>query len=115
MIDLSSQLYFPNGSWFLYVLLTENNYYYVGMTLYPKERITNHFEGNGANFTKKNKPIEVVELYCLNLEDRELAYKQETLKAKEYRNLHGSDKAVGGKHHTLKIKKRLNESIKREH
>jgi predicted GIY-YIG superfamily endonuclease len=84
-------------SWFLYVLKCENGLFYIGISLYPEERIDNHFCGNGANFTKKNKPIEVIELYSLNEIDREIAYKEETRITRVYREKYGIDKVVGGK------------------
>lgn len=95
-------VYLYNGLWFLYVLFLENDYFYVGITLYPQERIDAHFKGIGANFTKKNKPISIAELYCLNISDRKLSYKNETLKTKEYRIKYGSDKVIGGKYLQLK-------------
>jgi predicted GIY-YIG superfamily endonuclease len=94
--------FLPNGFWFLYVLFLENDCYYVGITLYPQERIDAHFKGIGSNFTKRNKPINVVELYCLNISNRKLSYKNETLKTKEYRIKYGSNKVIGGKYLQLK-------------
>ena len=94
--------FLPNGYWFIYVLFLENNYYYIGITLYPKQRIDSHFTGLGANFTKKNKPKKVIELYCLNISDKKSSYKLETIKTREYRNKYGSDKVIGGKYLRLK-------------
>jgi predicted GIY-YIG superfamily endonuclease len=89
-------------TWYLYVLLLENDFYYIGITLYPQERILSHFNGLGANFTKRNTPKKLIELYSLNEFDRKLAYKQETLKTREYRKIYGGDKVIGGKYLTLK-------------
>jgi len=97
MFDINKNVFLNNNFWFLYVLFLENNCYYIGITLYPQKRITNHFLGKGANFTKKNKPINIVELYCLNISDRKACYKFEILKTKEYRIKYGSDKVIGGK------------------
>jgi predicted GIY-YIG superfamily endonuclease len=83
-------------------LICENDTYYIGITLYPYSRINSHFQQTGANFTKRNKPIKVCELYCLDLKDRKLSYKKETEKTKEYRLLYGSHKVVGGKYLILK-------------
>lgn len=87
----------PNTYWFIYTLFLENNFYYVGMTLYPKRRIMQHCIGFGANFTNKNKPINVIELYCTNIYDRKLAYNLEKLKAREYQNKYGKNMVIGGK------------------
>jgi len=96
-------------TWYLYALLLENDYYYIGITIKPQERILAHFKGEGANFTKKNTPIKLVELYSLNEVDRKLAYKQETLKTREFRNIYGSDKVIGGKYLSIKkVKTQLN-------
>ena len=92
-------------TWWLYSLLLEDGFYYVGITLYPDERISNHFNGRGANFTKRHRPVKVVELYSLNSEDREHCYKIETFRTKEYRIIYGRHKVIGGKH--LKLKKQI--------
>jgi len=89
-------------TWYLYVLLLENDYYYIGITIKPQERILAHFNGEGANFTKKNTPKKLVELYSLNEVNRKLAYKQETLKTREFRNIYGGDRVIGGKYLRLK-------------
>jgi predicted GIY-YIG superfamily endonuclease len=105
LIDFNFEDFKPNGCWFLYVLICENDTYYIGMTLYPNLRINSHFQGTGSNFTKRNKPIKVCELYCLDLVDRKLSYKKETEKTRQYRLLHGSHKVVGGKYLRLNKKK----------
>lgn len=94
-----------NNDWYLYVLKLERDFYYIGITLRPKNRIESHFKGEGANFTKRNIPKQIVELYCLNITDREISYKLETQKTKEYRLIYGCDKVIGGKYLHLKIKK----------
>jgi predicted GIY-YIG superfamily endonuclease len=104
--EISNKL-IPNFTWYLYVLLLVNEYYYVGITIKPEERILNHFDGKGANFTKRNAPIKLIELYSLNEIDRKSAYKKETLKTKEYRNIYGIDKVIGGKYLYFKKSKNI--------
>ena len=87
-----------NGYWYLYVLYLTNDYYYIGITLYPSRRINEHKVGKGANFTKRNPPLKMIECYCLNNSDRKLCYKLETAKTREYRLKYGDNKVVGGKH-----------------
>ena len=94
-----------NGLWFLYVLLCENDFYYVGITLYPERRLKQHFNREGANFTKRNKPKKIIEIECLNSKNRKDCYKKETLKTKEYRIKFGKDKVVGGKLLSLDLRK----------
>jgi hypothetical protein len=43
----------------IYILKLESDKYYVGRSLYPKNRILNHFKKNGSEFTKKYKPISI--------------------------------------------------------
>lgn len=47
---------------FVYVLRLFGDKYYVGKTISPNIRLKNHFNGKGSNWTKKYKPIEVLEL-----------------------------------------------------
>jgi hypothetical protein len=47
---------------FIYVLELENNKYYVGKTDNPQFRLESHFNSNGAAWTKKYKPIKILEL-----------------------------------------------------
>ena len=47
---------------FIYILQLENNKYYVGKTNKPNFRIAEHFDSNGSLWTKKYKPIKILEL-----------------------------------------------------
>ena len=47
---------------FIYVLELENNKYYIGKTNNPKFRLESHFNSNGSWWTKKYKPLNVIEL-----------------------------------------------------
>ena len=46
----------------MYILLCSNGQYYTGSTNDLERRMEQHLNGEGANFTKKNPPIEFV--YC---------------------------------------------------
>lgn len=46
---------------YIYVLKLENDKYYVGKTNNPIFRVNEHFNSNGCNWTKKYKPLEVIE------------------------------------------------------
>lgn len=46
---------------FIYIIECENNKYYIGRSINPKQRILKHFEQNGSEWTKKYKPIQVLE------------------------------------------------------
>lgn len=47
---------------FIYALKLENNKYYIGKTNNPSFRIESHFNTEGSSWTKKYKPIQVLEL-----------------------------------------------------
>ena len=60
------------GDKYVYVLELEKGRYYVGLAEDAKKRIEQHFNGEGAWFTKKFKPVKVVEVIpnCGYLEER---------------------------------------------
>ena len=60
-------------SYFVYILLTENNTYYCGYTDDVEKRFQKHKEGKAAKYTRANKPIKIVYR-------REFATKQEAMK-----------------------------------
>ena len=45
---------------FMYILCCYNGLYYTGSTKNLEKRLEEHQSGNGANFTKKNLPVELV-------------------------------------------------------
>lgn len=47
---------------YIYVLLLETNKYYIGKTENPTIRIDSQFNGNGSYWTKKYKPIQIIEI-----------------------------------------------------
>ena len=44
----------------IYTLELENGKYYVGKSKNPEQRISQHFKGDGCEWTKLNKPISIV-------------------------------------------------------
>lgn len=50
------------GYW-VYVLLLENNRYYIGSTGNLAQRLHQHLSGNGSKATKRSRPREVVQVY----------------------------------------------------
>lgn len=86
-----------DGNWYLYVLYLTNDYYYVGISLYPSRRLNEHNIGKGANFTKRNPPLKMLECYSLHNSDRKICYKLENEKTKEYRLKYGANKVIGGR------------------
>ena len=47
---------------YMYILKCSNSTYYTGSTKYLERRILQHQSGEGANYTKKYLPVELV--YC---------------------------------------------------
>ena len=47
---------------FIYILELENKKYYVGKTTNPDFRLEQHFNNSGSQWTKKYKPIKILEL-----------------------------------------------------
>ncbi len=56
---------------YIYILELENNKYYVGKTNNIDVRIEEHFNNNGASWTKKYKPIRILEIIpdCDNFDE----------------------------------------------
>ena len=46
----------------IYVLKLEKGKYYVGKTNNPRFRLENHFNSNGSQWTKKYKPLKIIEI-----------------------------------------------------
>ena len=81
---------------YVYSLNLKNGKKYVGMTSNPEKRIRQHFLGNGAKWTKKNKPVSVNHIQkCKSLSN---AKKAETIVYKKMRNYHGINKVRGAGH-----------------
>ena len=47
----------------IYLLKLSNNKYYVGRSKYISHRMLDHFSNNGSAWTKKYKPIKVLQIY----------------------------------------------------
>lgn len=82
----------------LYVLLCEEDNYYVGKTYRPITiRIEEHFSTNGSVWTKKYKPLSVVEIISNADEFDEDKY------TKKYMKMYGIQKVRGGSYTQLKL------------
>ncbi len=47
---------------YIYILKLEQNKYYIGKTNNPSFRLNEHFSSNASSWTKKYKPLEIVEI-----------------------------------------------------
>lgn len=60
---------------YMYILLCSNGKYYTGSTNDLNRRMNDHWNGNGANYTKKHPPVEI--LYVEEFERIDLAFYRE--------------------------------------
>ena len=67
--DLSN---FQDKNKYVYVLECEDNKYYVGYTEHIFLRIEQHFNNKGSIWTKKYKPLRIMDISQGNLEDEEI-------------------------------------------
>jgi predicted GIY-YIG superfamily endonuclease len=92
---------------FIYILQLENKKYYVGKTLNPDFRLEQHFNSSGSQWTKKYKPLKVLDIIsnCDNFDED-----KHTLK---YMEKYGINNVRGGSFCELKLNKDNIETIKK--
>jgi hypothetical protein len=84
---------------FIYILELENNKYYVGKTTNPNFRLEQHFTNSGSQWTKKYKPIKILELKQ-NCDDYD-----EDKYTRMYMDKYGINNVRGGSYVQLKLDK----------
>lgn len=90
---------------FIYILELENKKYYVGKTTNPKFRLNQHFNSSGSQWTKKYKPIKILELIP-NCDDYD-----EDKYTLQYMKSYGINNVRGGSFCELKLNKSNSETI----
>ena len=65
-----------SDSYWVYILLCNNNSYYTGFTSDLNERYKLHLEGKGAKYTRSFKPISIAQSWEINF-DKAAAMKVE--------------------------------------
>jgi len=82
---------------FIYVLKLEKGKYYIGKTNNPKFRLNVHFDLNGSEWTKKYKPIKVLELKsnCDNYDEDKIT--------RQYMDKYGINNVRGGSFVLVKL------------
>lgn len=82
----------------IYVLKLEENKYYVGKSQNVYNRIQNHFNGSGTVWTKKYKPIDIVEVIpnCSDFDEDKYT--------KIYMSKYGIDNVRGGAYVTTNLR-----------
>ena len=91
----------------LYVLECENSKYYVGITTDVYARLRRHKAGKGANFTRANKPIRIIEKIGLGVITREEAEAYENARTLELIKKIGLDSVRGGRFFRSNIKDKV--------
>ena len=93
---------------FVYILKLEYDKYYVGISRTPYKRITEHFQNNGSSWTKKYKPIDIVEVIpnC-DIYD-------EDKYTRKYMDKYGIDNVRGGSYTTIQLEQNTKNHIQRE-
>jgi cellular nucleic acid-binding protein len=81
----------------IYVLQLEKGKYYIGKTNNPQFRLENHFQSNGSAWTKKYKPIRIVELLP-NCDDYD-----EDKYTQKYMDKYGVENVRGGSFVSLEL------------
>ncbi len=92
----------------IYVLRLEGGKYYVGKTANPTKRIEEHFDGNGSAWTRKYKPVSIVEKR-VNVSSFE-----EDKYTKEYMSKYGIDNVRGGSYAQINLDQVQKEALTRE-
>lgn len=93
---------------YIYVLLLEKGKYYIGKTNEPQFRIESHIGGNGSTWTKKYKPIRLLELIP-NCDDYD-----EDKYTKKYMDKYGIDNVRGGTYSTINLDESTIEHLQNE-
>lgn len=75
----------------VYVLKLENNCYYIGFSTNIDKRIEDHFNGNGALWTRKNKPLSVLKIYDEKTLNFENYLTEKAIKKVGYNYVRGGD------------------------
>ena len=85
---------------YLYVLLLENDFYYIGQTNDLVRRFREHYEqiGGGSIWTYLHKPIKIIEHWDLGEYTQESAMQFENKLTLEYINRFGMEKVRGGEY-----------------
>lgn len=86
---------------YIYVLLLEEQRYYIGRTGNIFKRLEQHFTKKGAIYTKQYKPIKILEIINENTND------DERIKTIEYMNIYGWEKVRGSYWCSINISKPL--------
>lgn len=92
---------------FIYALELEQGKYYIGKTNNPKFRLKNHFNLNGAEWTKLYKPLKIIEVIP-NCDD----YDEDKI-TRQYMDKYGINNVRGGSFVSVRLDKSTVEILKK--
>jgi len=92
---------------YIYAIKLEKDKYYIGKTSNPKFRLQNHFESNGSAWTKKYKPLKVVEIKPGDDYDEDKI-------TKIYMDKYGINNVRGGSYVSVKLEKSKIDTLQKE-
>lgn len=92
---------------YIYAIKLEKGKYYVGKTTNPKFRLQSHFDSNGSQWTRKYKPLEVIEIIP-NCDD----YDEDKV-TRKYMDKYGIDNVRGGSFVSVNLDKSTIYTLKR--
>ena len=90
---------------YIYILKLQDGKYYVGKTMNPDFRLSNHVNGNGSTWTKIHKPVKLLELIP-NCDDYD-----EDKYTRMYMDKYGIDNVRGGSFTSIELDKATRDSL----
>lgn len=91
---------------YIYALKLDKGKYYIGKTNDPHFRLQSHFDSNGSCWTKKYKPLKVIEIIP-NCDD----YDEDKI-TRKYMDKYGIDNVRGGSFVSVKLDKSTIDTLK---
>ena len=92
---------------YIYAIRLEKKKYYIGKTSSPQFRLQSHFDSNGSSWTKKYKPLKVIEIIP-NCDD----YDEDKITMK-YMDKYGINNVRGGSFVSVKLEKSTIDVLKK--
>ena len=91
---------------YIYAIKLEKGKYYIGKTSNPQFRLESHFDSNGSSWTKKYKPLKVIEIKP-NCDD----YDEDKI-TRQYMDKYGINNVRGGSFVSVKLDKSTIDTLK---
>ena len=92
----------------IYILLLENNKYYIGKSKDVMDRYQQHLDGEGSTWTKKYRPIRIIKII------ENVSPFEEDKYTKEYMAKYGIDNVRGGTYASEKLDQIQYDSLQKE-